>query len=83
MRARGVRVLRGLWWLACGACALVWGYAVWRLAVRPDACGPLEASVAAGGWGLSLVPVHVSEGRSAHRSAHASALRPRRRRRRR
>ncbi|MET9445164.1 hypothetical protein [Streptomyces sp. NPDC006610] len=35
----------------------VWWWAVLRLAVAPDA-GVLEGAVAAGGWGLSLLPVH-------------------------
>ncbi|MDR6979197.1 hypothetical protein J2X68_005931 [Streptomyces sp. 3330] len=35
----------------------VWWWAVLRLAVTPDA-GALEGAVAAGGWGLSLLPVH-------------------------
>lgn len=69
MGIRASHLLRGLWWLACGTCALVWGYAAWRLAVRPEDCGPLEASVAAGGWGLSVVPVHVTERRPARRFA--------------
>ncbi|MFJ9020069.1 hypothetical protein ACIRPU_08810 [Streptomyces sp. NPDC102259] len=34
-----------------------WWWAVLRLAVAPDA-GALEGAVAAGGWGLSLLPVH-------------------------
>ncbi|MET8135473.1 MULTISPECIES: hypothetical protein [unclassified Streptomyces] len=39
-------VLGALWWLS-----------VLRLALAPDA-GVLEGAVAAGGWGLSLLPVH-------------------------
>ncbi|USQ83850.1 hypothetical protein NFX46_08635 [Streptomyces phaeoluteigriseus] len=35
----------------------VWWWAVVRLAVSPDV-GVLEGAVAAGGWGLSLLPVH-------------------------
>ncbi|MDX3529983.1 hypothetical protein P1P75_27095 [Streptomyces sp. ID05-39B] len=35
----------------------VWWWAAVRLAVAPDA-GVLEGTVAAGGWGLSLLPVH-------------------------
>ncbi|QJT04537.1 hypothetical protein G9272_33100 [Streptomyces asoensis] len=35
----------------------VWWWAVLRLAVASDA-GVLEGAVAAGGWGLSLLPVH-------------------------
>jgi len=42
--------------LGLGAGAL-WWWAVVRLAVAPDA-GVLEGTVAAGGWGLSLLPVH-------------------------
>ncbi|MET8165068.1 hypothetical protein ABZT34_12510 [Streptomyces sp. NPDC005329] len=34
-----------------------WWWAVLRLAVAPDA-GALEGAVVAGGWGLSLLPVH-------------------------
>ncbi|MFJ3337773.1 hypothetical protein [Streptomyces sp. NPDC086766] len=39
------------------AMALVWWWAVLRLALTDDA-GVLEGAVAAGGWGLSLLPVH-------------------------
>ncbi|SDP66947.1 hypothetical protein SAMN04487981_13214 [Streptomyces sp. cf386] len=39
--------------LAFGA---LWWWAVLRLALVPDT-GALEAAVAAGGWGLSLLPV--------------------------
>ncbi|MGV9558078.1 hypothetical protein [Streptomyces sp. NPDC003401] len=35
----------------------VWWWAAARLALAPDA-GVLEGSVVAGGWGLSLLPVH-------------------------
>ncbi|QCX79520.1 hypothetical protein C9F11_29645 [Streptomyces sp. YIM 121038] len=48
------RVLR--WTSALGLAAL-WWWAVLRLAVTPDA-GALEGTIAAGGWGLSLLPVH-------------------------
>ncbi|TVP37394.1 hypothetical protein A3L22_27380 [Streptomyces griseus subsp. griseus] len=42
-------VLGGLWW-----------WAVLRLVLRPDQAGWVEGAVAAGGWGLSLLPVHVA-----------------------
>ncbi|WRZ19351.1 hypothetical protein OHT59_13050 [Streptomyces sp. NBC_00243] len=46
--------LGGLWW-----------WSVLRLALAPDA-GVLEGAVAAGGWGLSLLPVHcVAKARAA------------------
>ncbi|MEU6915573.1 hypothetical protein [Streptomyces olindensis] len=42
----------------------LWWWAVLRLAVAPGA-GVLEAAVAAGGWGLSVLPVHcVPKGRA-------------------
>ncbi|MFJ9891278.1 hypothetical protein ACIQRW_36325 [Streptomyces sp. NPDC091287] len=42
-------VLGGLWW-----------WAVLRLVLRPEQAGLVEGAVAAGGWGLSLLPVHVA-----------------------
>ncbi|MEU3055704.1 hypothetical protein [Streptomyces griseus] len=42
-------VLGGLWW-----------WAVLRLALHPEQAGLVEGAVAAGGWGLSLLPVHVA-----------------------
>ena len=44
------------WGAALGLGAL-WWWAVLRLALVPDA-GVVEGAVAAGGWGLSLLPVH-------------------------
>lgn len=41
--------LGGLWW-----------WAVLRLALAPEHAGVIEGAVAAGGWGLSLLPVHVA-----------------------
>lgn len=49
----GPTVRRGM---ALGFGALWWWAAV-RLVLAPDA-GALEGAVAAGGWGLSLLPVH-------------------------
>ncbi|MFF4351297.1 hypothetical protein [Streptomyces sp. NPDC001530] len=48
------RIVR--WGAALGLGAL-WWWSVLRLALVPDA-GVLEGAVAAGGWGLSLLPVH-------------------------
>ncbi|KAB2591989.1 hypothetical protein F5983_14285 [Streptomyces arboris] len=44
-----VLALGGLWW-----------WAVLRLALQPEQAGVVEGAVAAGGWGLSLLPVHVA-----------------------
>ncbi|WUW21167.1 hypothetical protein OG521_10335 [Streptomyces sp. NBC_01463] len=38
----------------------VWWWAVLRLVLEPAHAGPIEGAVAAGGWGLSLLPVHVA-----------------------
>ncbi|PTH83828.1 hypothetical protein C9J60_35755 [Streptomyces sp. A244] len=46
----------GVHGVALGLGAL-WWWAVVRLVAVPDA-GVLEAAVAAGGWGLSVLPVH-------------------------
>ncbi|MFD3659811.1 hypothetical protein ACFWVF_04255 [Streptomyces sp. NPDC058659] len=42
-------VAGGLWW-----------WAVLRLLLVPAGAGIIEGAVAAGGWGLSLLPVHVA-----------------------
>ncbi len=49
----------GRWGVRGAAVGLgaLWWWAVLRLAVAPGA-GALEAAVAAGGWGLSVLPVH-------------------------
>ena len=47
---------RWRWGAALGLGAL-WWWGVLRLALAPDA-GPVEGAIAAGGWGLSLLPVH-------------------------
>ncbi|WP_261993904.1 hypothetical protein [Streptomyces sp. t39] len=46
-------VAGGLWW-----------WAVLRLVFVPEHAGVLEGAVAAGGWGLSLLPVHVAASRA-------------------
>ncbi|MFJ4012183.1 hypothetical protein [Streptomyces sp. NPDC090026] len=38
----------------------LWWWAVLRLVVAPEHTGVLEGAVAASGWGLSLLPVHVA-----------------------
>ncbi|MEW1656272.1 MULTISPECIES: hypothetical protein [unclassified Streptomyces] len=53
-RARTVPV-RGISAALVGA---LWWWAVCRLTLWPGTAGPVEAVVAAGGWGLSLLPVH-------------------------
>lgn len=41
-------------------CGVLWAGAVAYLAlVRPDAAGPWQALLAAGGWSLGLIPLHA------------------------
>ncbi|MFD8416319.1 hypothetical protein ACFV2Q_32030 [Streptomyces sp. NPDC059650] len=42
------------------AAAVLWCWAVLRLALAPDESGPLEGAAAVGGWGLGLLPVHCA-----------------------
>ncbi|MET9548543.1 hypothetical protein ABZY36_25010 [Streptomyces sp. NPDC006627] len=64
------RVVR---WAPLVAVGVVWWWGVLRLALAPDA-GALEGAVAAGGWGLSLLPVHcVPKGRAEGRARGAGA----------
>ncbi|MCP8709973.1 hypothetical protein [Streptomyces sp. AC04842] len=44
-------------WAAAVAFTALWWWAAARLLLAPDA-GALEGAVAAGGWGLSVLPVH-------------------------
>ncbi|MEU0438891.1 MULTISPECIES: hypothetical protein [unclassified Streptomyces] len=46
-------------WGAAAGLGALWWWAVLRLALVPEA-GVLEGAVAAGGWGLSLLPVHCA-----------------------
>ncbi len=65
MTGMGRLAVRG--WGVRGAAlgmGVLWWWAVLRLAVVPGA-GAVEAAVAAGGWGLSVLPVHcVPKGRA-------------------
>lgn len=45
-------------WAALLAVGALWWWAVARLALWPQSAGVVEGAVAAGGWGLSLLPVH-------------------------
>ncbi|MFK8910713.1 hypothetical protein [Streptomyces sp. YS-3] len=47
-------------WVPALVVGALWWWAVVRLLTVPDETGVLEGAVAAGGWGLSLLPVHVT-----------------------
>ncbi|MFJ5225241.1 hypothetical protein [Streptomyces sp. NPDC088400] len=52
-------------WVLLPALALggLWWWAVLRIALEPEHTGLVESAVAAGGWGLSLLPVHAASSR--------------------
>ncbi|MPY63040.1 hypothetical protein [Streptomyces spongiae] len=64
----------GRWGAALGLGAL-WWWGMLRLALSPDA-GPVEAAIAAGGWGLSLLPVHCVPKRSRGSSRASGSAAP-------
>ncbi|MFI6288541.1 hypothetical protein ACIBCM_27985 [Streptomyces sp. NPDC051018] len=51
----------------------LWWWAVLRLVLVPERTGLVEGAVAAGGWGLSLLPVHVTAFRGTSAGAGAGA----------
>jgi hypothetical protein len=57
----------------------VWWWAVLRLVLAPEHTGAVEKVVAAGGWGLSLLPVHVASRAALAAEAAERAARRRRR----
>ncbi|MFD4529580.1 hypothetical protein ACFWP7_37880 [Streptomyces sp. NPDC058470] len=63
------RIVR--WGVALGLGGL-WWWSVLRLALVPGA-GVLEGAVAAGGWGLSLLPVHCVPKARAGRGVRVSS----------
>ncbi|MET8380722.1 hypothetical protein [Streptomyces microflavus] len=58
-------------WVPALALGGLWWWAVLRLALQPEQAGVVEGAVAAGGWGLSLLPVHVASMVSAGRASEA------------
>lgn len=58
MAWRGFRG-RGALFVLVFVLGAVWWWAVLRLVLLPEQAGVVEGAVAAGGWGLSLLPVHV------------------------
>jgi hypothetical protein len=48
------------WRVLRGVAALAWVFGVWWLASGPGERSPVVEAFVAGGWGLSLLPVHVA-----------------------
>ncbi|MFJ8309689.1 MULTISPECIES: hypothetical protein [unclassified Streptomyces] len=64
-------------WVPALVVAALWWWAVLRLVLVPGQTGFVEGAMVAGGWGLSLLPVHVASVSTA-RSAATRASRRRR-----
>ncbi|MGW1871170.1 hypothetical protein ACWCPS_37215 [Streptomyces mauvecolor] len=64
-------------WVPALVVAALWWWAVLRMVLVPGRTGFVEGAMVAGGWGLSLLPVHVTPGPSA-RSGSTRASRRRR-----
>lgn len=50
---------RPLRWAIAFVAGVVWWWALLRLIVQPAQAGSFEGLVVAGGWGLSIVPLHT------------------------
>ncbi|MFJ4479273.1 hypothetical protein [Streptomyces xanthochromogenes] len=65
-------------WVPALAVAALWWWAVLRMALVPGQTGFVEGAMVAGGWGLSLLPVHVASAATARaKSGPDAARRPR------
>ncbi|MFI6054242.1 hypothetical protein ACIBCO_29645 [Streptomyces violascens] len=64
-------------WVPALVVAALWWWAVLRMALVPGRVGFVEGAMVAGGWGLSLLPVHVASEPSG-RSGSTRASRRRR-----
>lgn len=72
------RTLGAVGWVIVPALGGVWWWAVLRLLAQPERAGPVEGLVVAGGWGLSLLPVHcVPWARPARRKSRWAVRRER------
>ncbi|MFE9536699.1 hypothetical protein [Streptomyces sp. NPDC006691] len=56
-------------WVPALVVAALWWWAVLRMALVPGQTGFVEGAMVAGGWGLSLLPVHVASAAAARRES--------------
>ena len=74
-----LRLFHELWarrpvrWAIAFVAGVVWWWALLRLVVQPAQAGPFEGLVVAGGWGLSIVPLHTARWSRGSSSAAARA----------
>ncbi|MFF3981516.1 hypothetical protein ACWGNF_26640 [Streptomyces sp. NPDC055808] len=59
-------------WMPALVVAALWWWAVLRMALVPGQTGWVEGAMVAGGWGLSLLPVHVAAAAGARPGPPAS-----------
>lgn len=82
MRVLQLRAVRSPWsrravrWTVTPVLGVLWWWAALRLAVQPDSAGPVESAVAAGGWGLGLIPLHAVPRAAARRRKAAARAAP-------
>ncbi|GAA4090960.1 hypothetical protein GCM10022284_29270 [Streptomyces hundungensis] len=54
-------------WVPALVVAALWWWAVLRMVLEPGQTGFVEGAMVAGGWGLSLLPVHVASAAAGRR----------------
>ncbi|MFI6686042.1 hypothetical protein [Streptomyces sp. NPDC050485] len=64
-------------WVPALVVAALWWWAVLRLVLVPGQTGFVEGAMVAGGWGLSLLPVHVASVSTARSGATRASRRRR------
>ncbi|WP_329462677.1 hypothetical protein [Streptomyces sp. NBC_01431] len=64
-------------WVPALVVAALWWWAVLRLVLVPGQTGFVEGAMVAGGWGLSLLPVHVASVSTVRTRATRASIRRR------
>ncbi|WP_431948428.1 hypothetical protein [Actinacidiphila sp. bgisy167] len=76
-----LRLFHELWaqravrWAIAFVAGVVWWWALLRLVAQPAQAGSFEGLVVAGGWGLSIVPLHTARWSRGSSSAARAAVR--------
>lgn len=76
-----LRLFHELWarrpvrWAIAFVAGVVWWWALLRLIAQPAQAGSFEGLVVAGGWGLSIVPLHTARWSRGSSAAAPAAVR--------